>query len=160
MKNKTIHRAFKMEYPVRVNELITPVSIKGCLNDKVDTFKQFQAVWDTGASSTVISDKVVKLLQLIPTGKCEVLGVNSSEIKDTFIIDILLPNKVLIKNVNVNESDLNSEGIDVLIGMDIIQLGDFAIANANNKTTFSYCIPPHKNPIDLYSKSLSVNPKK
>lgn len=33
------------------------------------------------------------------------------------------------------------EGSDLLIGMDVIILGDFSISNYNNKTTFSFRIP-------------------
>jgi hypothetical protein len=32
-------------------------------------------------------------------------------------------------------------GTDVLIGMDIISMGDFAITNARGKTIFSFVIP-------------------
>ena len=75
-------------------------------------------------------------------------------------VHIGLPNKVLIENCNVIESEINSPNIEILIGMDIIQMGDFAIANAMEETTFSYCIPPHRKPIDLFEKSNSVNPKR
>ena len=34
-----------------------------------------------------------------------------------------------------------SEQWDVLIGMDIINLGDFAVSNHNGKTTFSFRMP-------------------
>ena len=41
--------------------------------------------------------------------------------------------------VQVSEAVLN--GFDVLIGMDIITLGDFSITNVNGKTVFSFRIP-------------------
>lgn len=37
----------------------------------------------------------------------------------------------------------------ILVGMDIIQQGDFLISNANGKTTFSFCLPSLKDQIDL-----------
>ena len=40
---------------------------------------------------------------------------------------------------NVAQTDLT--GIDVLIGMDIINRGDFAVSNRNGKTMFSFRIP-------------------
>ena len=43
--------------------------------------------------------------------------------------------------------------------MNIIQLGDFAIANAKGKTRFSFCIPPHDNPICLLEKTQKVDGK-
>lgn len=41
--------------------------------------------------------------------------------------------------VPVSEAELN--GFDVLIGMDIITLGDCSITNVNGKTVFSFRIP-------------------
>ena len=103
--------------------------------------------------------KVVTAVGLIPTGKATVKGVNSEDIVDTYIVDIALPNKVLFANMNVSKGLLQGH-YDVIIGMDIIQAGDFSIANTNDITTFSYCYPPHKNPIDLLKKSEQINPKK
>ena len=51
----------------------------------------------------------------------------------------MLPNNVGIAYVEVTEGDLMGE--DVLIGMDIITRGDFAITNVGGKTTFSFRIP-------------------
>jgi hypothetical protein len=47
--------------------------------------------------------------------------------------------------------------IDLLIGMDIILLGDFSISNCGGKTLFSFAIPPFENKTDLYEKALAVN---
>ena len=95
----------------------------------------------------------------MPTGMTEAHGVHGKSQVNTFIVDILLPNRVCIPNVRVSEGKL-LDNVDVLIGMDIIQLGDFAISNTNGKTIFSYCLPPHKNPIDLLEKSNCVNARK
>jgi len=37
----------------------------------------------------------------------------------------------------------------VLIGMDIISLGDFALSNGNHQTLFSFAVPPFKDKIDF-----------
>lgn len=52
--------------------------------------------------------------------KTTVYGVNSQEEVNVYLVDIGLPNKVLIPGVVVMECNLNSPGIDILIGMDII----------------------------------------
>ena len=59
--------------------------------------------------------------------------------------EVLLPNNVLVKDVIVNDSEIGSQGIIALIGMDIIQLGDFSVSNFNNKTFFSFRIPSKKH---------------
>jgi hypothetical protein len=43
------------------------------------------------------------------------------------------------------DSEIGNQGIDVLIGMDIISLGDFAISNFDGKTQFSFRIPSQRH---------------
>ncbi len=162
MKNQIIHHAFKTVYSGIVRELITDVRISLPSSTNPGTskeFKNFLALWDTGATNSVVTKKVINAVGLIPTGKATVKGVNSEDVVNTYIIDIGLPNRVLFTNINVSEGLLQGH-YDVIIGMDIIQAGDFAIANTNGITTFSYCYPPHKNPIDLLEKSERINPKR
>ena len=51
-----------------------------------------------------------------------------------------LPNNLQIQNVMVSSGNLG-EGVDFLIGMDIITLGDFSITNLNGNTMFSFRFP-------------------
>ncbi len=51
-----------------------------------------------------------------------------------------LHNKLRVKDVRVTEGRLN--GFGLLIGMDIINLGDFALTHKNQQTVFSFQIPP------------------
>ena len=161
MKRTTFHHAFRVEYKGKVQALITDcaVALPSAINPIPEKqFFPFKAVWDTGATNSVITENVVKKVPLVPTGIIDTYGVHGKGKVNTYIVDIGLPNRVCITNVQVSEGKLMGD-VDVLIGMDIIQLGDFAISNSEGKTTFSYCIPPHKNPLDLYEKSLRVNPR-
>ncbi len=47
------------------------------------------------------------------------------------------------------------KGADVLIGMDIIGAGDFAVTNLNGKTTFSYRYPSMER-IDFVKASAAI----
>ena len=47
-------------------------------------------------------------------------------------------------------------GADMLIGMDIITMGDFAITNFNGKTTFSF-VTPAKRTIDYVEELNQIN---
>ncbi len=157
--DKPYHHAFKIEYSGITKSLFTDCQVALPLAvdpNKQKQFFSFKAIWDTGATNSVITDNVAKQVSLVPTGKAEAHGVHGKSTVNTFIVDILLPNRVCIPNVRVSEGKLLDK-IDILIGMDIIQLGDFAISNTNGKTIFSYCLPPHKNPIDLLEKSNCVN---
>lgn len=99
----------------------------------------FRALWDTGATKSSISQKVVDALGLKPVSK----GKNhtAAGIVDTYlyIVNIILPSNVGIPCLMVTCSDLGD--IDVLIGMDVINKGDFAITNVKGKTTFSFRVP-------------------
>jgi hypothetical protein len=75
---------------------------------------------------------------------------------DVVQVSIELPNKVMVKETPVMVCNLIGE-IDLLIGMDIILLGDFSISNYGDKTLFSFAIPPFEDKTDLYEKALSIN---
>ena len=60
------------------------------------------------------------------------------------MIDVYLPNQVAVRGVEAVESPSLAELDDVLIGMDIIGLGDFAVSNFRGKTTFTFRIPSLK----------------
>ncbi len=102
--------------------------------------EEFNAIWDTGASDTAISSKVVQACGLIPTGKATINTANGQRDVNTYIVDISLPNNVNISGVQVTEFTA-VEGSDLLIGMDIMGLGDLAISNYEGKTCFSFRIP-------------------
>lgn len=160
MKRVTTHHAFRVDYSGIVNTLITDVKVGASeLMGPRRDFTDAKAVWDTGATHSVITPSIVARLNLVPIGKRRVFGVNSSDIKDVFVVDIVLPMGVRVADIQVTESDINSGDAELLIGMDIIQAGDFSISNGTGKTIFSYCIPSHRNPVDLVAKSNAVNPK-
>lgn len=50
--------------------------------------------------------------------------------------------------------------VNILIGMDIIQLGDFHISNAGGKTLFSFVIPSLPTPFSLAEEADKLNSQK
>lgn len=152
--NKIRHNAFKVEYTRISKTLVSPVKVCDVQNKNI---VDFHAIWDTGATNSVITKRVVDSLNIIPIGVADVFGVNSVAQRPVYRINLILPNSVGIEKMNVTESDINSAGVDLLIGMDIICLGDFAISNHAGKTTFSFSVPPHHNIIDLVERSLKIN---
>lgn len=127
------------------NVLITPAIVFPAFDPKQTkphpTGKQYNAIWDTGATNSVITVKIVRECGLKQIGITKVQGVGGV-INDCpqYLVNIGLPNNVGVLAVRVTEGNLSS-GIDVLIGMDIIALGDFAITNREKKTTFSFRFP-------------------
>ncbi|MFA5858184.1 MAG: retroviral-like aspartic protease family protein [Elusimicrobiota bacterium] len=153
------HHAFRIIYNDGiVKELVTDVSVKFPAKEDI---RKYKAVWDTGATHTAITPKVVSDLQLQPIDVAKVYVVDSEEPKtvDVYLVDIILPNRVRIPNIHATCSPI--QDCDVLIGMNIIQLGDFNISKKFDghkyMTMFSFCIPSHSNPVDLLEKSEMVN---
>ena len=75
-------------------------------------------------------------------------GLTAQDIKDKvnkYMIDLVLNQELVIQNIPVIDSEIGVQCIDVLIGMDIISLGDFAISNFEGKTQFSFRIPSQKD---------------
>lgn len=100
------------------------------------------AIWDTGASSTVITEDVVRNLGLVPTGMVQNHTAGGTINSNTYLVSIGLPNKVKINGVSVSSVPRLSGGkIDALIGMDIITMGDFSITNYQGHTCMTFRIP-------------------
>ena len=115
-------------------------------NSKDIKKNQYVATWDTGATNTVISEKVVKECNLIPTGITKVSTAGGVMEAGVYVIDIILPDNVEINNLIVIEGKLGDT--DVLVGMDIITRGDFAVSNYNGQLRFTYR-EPSLQPIDF-----------
>ncbi len=118
--------------------------ISPCIVKKVksELQGQFNGLWDTGATSSVITKKIATELGLAPIGKADVRHAGGSGTADMYLVDIILPNQVNVQSVTVIEGILY--GFDLLIGMDIITLGDLSITNHKGNTTFTFCIPSRK----------------
>ncbi len=124
--------------------LVTPVGIANIepLRKPDVEARRYIAIWDTGASGTVVTRKVVKECGLIPTSQTKIVGVNSSRLSDVYLVDIHLPNQVIVQEHRVAEAEaLAGDDAQVLIGMDIIGLGDFAVSNFRDRTSFTFRIP-------------------
>ena len=101
-----------------------------------------KALWDTGATNSVIAVSTVKALNLKPIGKVLVEHGGGQEPKTSYVVNIGLPNGVLVQGVVVTETDSILKGIcGAIIGMDIITKGDFTICNPGNETWMSYRYP-------------------
>lgn len=143
--------AFTHEDIKLLNRLITDVEIHGGGNSD-----HFNALWDTGATTTCISKGVAKRLGMTPTGKCGMSHASGFCPTNTYLASITLPNNVKIENIMVCEADLDSQGIGALIGMDIITKGDFAVTNRKGVTTFSFRVPSMET-IDYVKKIEILN---
>jgi hypothetical protein len=87
----------------------------------------------------VVSNDIADKLNLKQVS-IEIISTPSGTIETKmFVVDLILPNNIEIKRVQVLGAYPSS--CDVLIGMDVIGLGDFAVTNFLNQTSFSFRIP-------------------
>ncbi len=100
-----------------------------------------KALWDTGASKSVLSTALVQSLGLKPVGTREVHHGDGKSVRNTFMVNFSLPNGVQVAGVLATEFPASHDNFHVLVGMDVIALGDFSITNVGGRTAVSFRIP-------------------
>lgn len=148
--------AFTSSYPGLSRELVNEVRICEAFDPSSppnDTLQAFEAVWDTGATNSLITSDVVSRCNLKPSGRAIAHTPQGSHEVDTYLVGIVLPNNVAVPTIRVSEGILSEH--DVLIGMDIIARGDFAVTNKDGKTVFSFRMPSLER-IDFVNNNPSV----
>ena len=101
--------------------------------------KTFSAIWDTGASQSVITQGVINSLALYKIDDTIVHTAAGARKSGVYLINMLLPNKVGFSALRVTEGIVS--GFDVLIGMDVIKQGDLSITNKLQNTVMSFQVP-------------------
>ena len=136
-------QAFTFRANGRVNRIITPVVVFPPFDPKSGVAPagvSANALWDTGATSSVIRPEIVSALGLQPTGTVDSHTAGGPTRNPTHVVNIALPNHTLMTGVLVSES-ANLKGFQAIIGMDVIVTGDFSITNADGKTWMSFRYP-------------------
>ena len=123
-----------------LREITSKVVIRPSEEDTDNNRITFTGLWDSGASASCINESVVKKLNLRRIGEMTVSTANGKAVSKQYIVDVDLPNGITVQHLTVGAADLGD--LDMLIGMDIITFGDFAISNACFQTTFSFRMPP------------------
>ena len=109
--------------------------------DPLPERKITKALWDTGASKSVITTELAKSLNLIPVGTKEVHHGDGVSFRSEYIVNLFLPNQVCIAGVLATEFPASHQNFSALVGMDVICCGDFSITNSNGQTWMSFRTP-------------------
>ena len=138
---KLAQHAYTLSHTGLVNVLVSDIEITKRDEDKSIAFFEGKGLWDTGATNTLITQKVVDKLGLKQTGTAYVNTANESAVlTSTYTIDIFI--KGMDKRIPVIVTlGKVSDSIDCLIGMDVICLGDFTITHHKGLTVMTYRIP-------------------
>ncbi len=143
MKANQFH-SFTTQATIRANVLQSEIYITPAFtpspNIAIPEPRQYVAIWDTGATNSVVTRKVVKECGLKATGVVEVNLAGGSDERNTYFVAIGLPTKVMFPQVKVTDAE-DLVGGDVLVGMDIISQGDFAVSHGDGRTTFTFRVP-------------------
>ncbi len=143
-----------------LNLLITPIEVSPPVPSGAPPASNrwpAKGLWDTGCTGAAISSSLVQRMGLIPSGVTR--NHHAGGVDDnarTYIVDLYLPNNVRVTDVPVVEV-VSMGDWDVLIGMSVINLGDFSITNVGGKTVFSFRFPSIKT-IDYVIEANSLNP--
>lgn len=146
-KQDIVAHVITINYEKIENTIITQTAIsqafvphKNKISPASKDFKIFKGLWDTGATNTAITQKVVDECKLVPIAMKQIQHAGGIEACEVYLVNVVLRNNILIPQLRVSKVNLGPD-IDILIGMDLINQGDFAITNKNGKTTFSFRIP-------------------
>lgn len=94
---------------------------------------------DTGAEISAISTRVVEHLGLVATGSQEVTAANKhTDVVDTHIVNVGIGGDVRFPLIQVSCLDMDDE--DMIIGMDLLSMGDLVISNSLGHTVFMFKI--------------------
>ena len=99
------------------------------------------ALWDTGASCSCIASQISRELGMEPLGRRRMYTPSGTADSPVYRVNLSLPNNVVIDNLLVCDSAIGRQGLGIIIGMDVISMGDFATSCRNNRTMFTFRIP-------------------
>ncbi len=99
-----------------------------------------KALWDTGATRSVIGQDLVQTVGLAAVGSTQVNHGGGISVSPTYLVNFELPNKVVATGVLVTEFPA-PPGFNVIVGMDVICCGDFSITNLGGNTWLSFRTP-------------------
>lgn len=121
---------FDFESDENAREISTPLFIKKANSNDKEPVK-CNAIWDTGATSSMISANAAKKLMLAPIGLTQIAGVHGISNAKTYLVDVVFGNGFTLHDIKVSEAS-DFGGFDFLVGMDIISRGIMSLDGVTN----------------------------
>lgn len=137
-----------------------------CVIDKVGTLNsknaEVNALWDTGATRTCISERLATNLGLMADGQETLRVADGCEIQSNVYSVQMTMGKFTIDFIRICELPYDANSYDVIIGMDIMTKGDMSIINFNGTTVLSFREPSletinYVDEIELFNRCLKVH---
>jgi hypothetical protein len=138
--------AFTVKYNGLADRIITEVSLTPAYDPKAHKQPPYplfstQALWDTGATNSMVTAEVAAAMNLVPIGRTRLKHGGGIAETNTYLVNMFLPNYVAVPGIQVAELPIIGEGFGVLVGMDIISKSDLSITNVGGETWMTFRIP-------------------
>lgn len=130
-------------FPALAKQIITSVNILQPVAHagQITTAAQgVKALWDTGASFTAISQKLVTQLGLPLLGNRKMASASGTVVTQSYLAGVQIGSDIVVPQV-ATLAFAGAYNFDMLIGMDIIGQGSFLVNTINGTTHFSFSIP-------------------
>ena len=143
--------AFTGYFPVYRGRIVSDIML--CSPDEGNPNSiRVRAMWDTGCSQTVISQRVADFLSLRTTGtrvfRSPLGGSKLSNLTNAKLCVVLGAARVKLE-VGIVEKPNSDLDCDVTLGLDFITMGDFAFTHHQSQLVLSFCYPPVGYPTDF-----------
>lgn len=141
---------FTVTFPGGAEALITNCIVMPAVDfskgEKVTSYYPTNnAIWDTGADTTIICQRIARMLQLKPHIKSAITGIGGVVSSNVYRIHLGLPSGEAVLELEAMELPDEQMDYDVIIGMDVIRECDFAITNKDGNTKFTYERPSKRD---------------
>lgn len=138
--------AFTLKYPGIARRIVVDIKLSIAFDpNNPPPIGQIQllpvkALWDTGATGSVVTPKTATTLGLISTGIKNSNTAGGIRQAKTYVVNIYLPQGVAFPGIQVSDC-VDTGGFDAILGMDIIAQGDSVISNYNGHTWLTFRYP-------------------
>jgi len=141
-KNGKVVQAFTIQHEGKAREIISDAGVSepfelDTSNRNDPRILNTKALWDTGATGCVVTKSVALALKLKPISVAKVGGLGGYKESNVYLVHLYLADNIVIEHVQVTEIADLGDTFGIIFGMNLINQGDFAISNLNNKTTIS-----------------------
>ena len=132
---------FRLKFP-NVTKVLWMEGLVGPAQDVKGSLplQKFYSVWDTGATGSAISPAVYDALGLEPISQALVGTGNGAIYAPVCLICFRIPGKLHFPSLRATVLPLVAP-TQVLIGMDVIGLGDFSVTNHGGFTDMHFTCP-------------------
>lgn len=131
--------ACSLYFDTLAREIAVPVSIHTMQDMKAgeDAERSCKAIFDTGATSSMISSDIAHALGLQSIDTALVTGIHGTERVPIYTVDVRFKGGFILSSLKVAEADADA-GFDILLGMDVIARGAMLLSSHDKRTLFAF----------------------